>query len=122
MKWKNIIWITLNSLLFALTVSSPAISQKKTPDDIKKEMDKFWDDWFSPTFRVQLEVTTEDDFKGEAISYSKEKGKAMAGEYVVFYINQLQRRFPDDEFLSAGFRYSIFWSHRRGNPIAGINN
>ena len=40
-------------------------------------------------------------FKGEAISYSKEKGKAMAGDYVVFYINQLQRRFPDDEL----FRY-----------------
>ncbi len=40
-------------------------------------------------------------FKGEAISYSQEKGKAMAGEYVVFYINQLQRRFPDDEL----FRY-----------------
>jgi len=40
-------------------------------------------------------------FKGEAISYSKEKGKAMAGDYVVFYINQLQRRFPDEEM----FRY-----------------
>jgi len=40
-------------------------------------------------------------FKGEAISYSKEKGKAMAGDYVVFYVNQLQRRFPDDEL----FRY-----------------
>ncbi len=38
-------------------------------------------------------------FKGEAISYSKEKGKAMAGDYVVFYINQLQRRFPDDELF-----------------------
>jgi hypothetical protein len=40
-------------------------------------------------------------FDGESISYSKEKGKAMAGDYVVFYINQLQRRFPDDEL----FRY-----------------
>jgi hypothetical protein len=38
-------------------------------------------------------------FKGEAISYSKEKGKAMAGDYVVFYINQLQRGFPDDELF-----------------------
>jgi 4-amino-4-deoxy-L-arabinose transferase-like glycosyltransferase len=38
-------------------------------------------------------------FKGEAISYSKEKGKAMAGDYVVFYINQMQRRFPDDELF-----------------------
>lgn len=40
-------------------------------------------------------------FKGQAISYSKEKGKALSGDYVVFYINQLQRRFPDDEL----FRY-----------------
>lgn len=40
-------------------------------------------------------------FRGEAISYAKEKGKALSGDYVVFYINQLQRRFPDDEL----FRY-----------------
>jgi 4-amino-4-deoxy-L-arabinose transferase-like glycosyltransferase len=40
-------------------------------------------------------------FRGEAISYSKEKGKALAGSYTVFYVNQLQRRFPDDEL----FRY-----------------
>ena len=40
-------------------------------------------------------------FVGQAISYSKEKGKALSGNYVVFYINQLQRRFPDDEL----FRY-----------------
>jgi 4-amino-4-deoxy-L-arabinose transferase-like glycosyltransferase len=40
-------------------------------------------------------------FKGQAISYAKEKGKALSGDYVVFYINQLQRRFPDDEL----FRY-----------------
>ena len=40
-------------------------------------------------------------FRGQAISYAKEKGKALSGDYVVFYINQLQRRFPDDEL----FRY-----------------
>jgi len=40
-------------------------------------------------------------FKGTAVSYAKEKGKALSGDYVVFYINQLQRRFPDDEL----FRY-----------------
>jgi 4-amino-4-deoxy-L-arabinose transferase-like glycosyltransferase len=40
-------------------------------------------------------------FKGKAISYSQEKGKALSGNYVVFYINQLQRRFPDEEL----FRY-----------------
>jgi hypothetical protein len=35
-------------------------------------------------------------YHGQAISYSKEKGKALAGDYVVFYINQTQRRFPDE--------------------------
>jgi 4-amino-4-deoxy-L-arabinose transferase-like glycosyltransferase len=40
-------------------------------------------------------------FKGEAVGYSKEKGKALSGDYVLFYINQLQRRFPDEEL----FRY-----------------
>lgn len=35
-------------------------------------------------------------FYGQSISYSKEKGKALAGDYVVFYINQMQRRYPDD--------------------------
>jgi 4-amino-4-deoxy-L-arabinose transferase-like glycosyltransferase len=49
--------------------------------------------WYQSTFAPY--------FAGEAISYSQEKGKAMAGDYVVFYINQLQRRFPDDEL----FRY-----------------
>ncbi|MGC8878518.1 MAG: ArnT family glycosyltransferase [Anaerolineae bacterium] len=40
-------------------------------------------------------------FRGEAVGYSKEKGKALSGNYVLFYINQLQRRFPDEEL----FRY-----------------
>jgi hypothetical protein len=35
-------------------------------------------------------------YHGDAISYSQEKGKALAGDYVVFYINQTQRRFPDE--------------------------
>ncbi len=35
-------------------------------------------------------------YDGTAISYSKEKGKVLAGDYAVFYINQTQRRFPDD--------------------------
>ena len=35
-------------------------------------------------------------YYGQSISYSKEKGKALAGDYVIFYINQMQRRFPDD--------------------------
>ncbi len=35
-------------------------------------------------------------YRGPSISYSKEKGKALAGDYVIFYINQTQRRFPDD--------------------------
>jgi len=35
-------------------------------------------------------------YKGPAISYSKEKGKALAGDYVIFYVNQTQRQFPDE--------------------------
>ncbi|MCL4300504.1 MAG: glycosyltransferase family 39 protein [Anaerolineae bacterium] len=35
-------------------------------------------------------------YRGQAISYSEEKGKALAGDYVIFYINQTQRRFPDE--------------------------
>ncbi|HXV43531.1 MAG TPA: hypothetical protein VEC96_10760, partial [Anaerolineae bacterium] len=38
-------------------------------------------------------------YRGDSISYSKEKGKALAGDYVIFYINQTQRRFPDDIFF-----------------------
>jgi hypothetical protein len=57
-------------------------------------------------------------FTGEAISYSQEKGKAMAGDYVVFYINQLQRRFPDDEL----FRYfEARYQPEKIIPLKGIN-
>jgi hypothetical protein len=45
-------------------------------------------------------------YHGPSISYSKEKGKALAGDYVVFYINQTQRRFPDDvlfDYFTAHF-------------------
>jgi 4-amino-4-deoxy-L-arabinose transferase-like glycosyltransferase len=57
-------------------------------------------------------------FKGEAVSYSKEKGKAMAGDYVVFYINQLQRRFPDDEL----FRYfKERYQPEKVIPLKGVN-
>ncbi len=45
-------------------------------------------------------------YYGPAISYSKEKGKALAGDYVIFYINQVQRRFPDDamfDFFASRF-------------------
>jgi hypothetical protein len=57
-------------------------------------------------------------FRGEAISYSKEKGKAMAGEYVVFYVNQLQRRFPDDEL----FRYfETRYQPEKVIPLKGVD-
>ena len=36
-------------------------------------------------------------FKGETIRYSDQKGNALGGDYVVFYINQRQREFPDPE-------------------------
>ncbi len=35
-------------------------------------------------------------YHGPSISYSKEKGKVLAGDYAVFYINQTQRQFPDE--------------------------
>jgi hypothetical protein len=44
--------------------------------------------WYESTFAPY--------YYGPTISYSKEKGKVLAGDYVVFYINQTQRRFPDD--------------------------
>jgi 4-amino-4-deoxy-L-arabinose transferase-like glycosyltransferase len=47
--------------------------------------------WYESTFAPY--------YYGPAISYSKEKGKALAGDYVIFYINQLQRQFPDEAFF-----------------------
>jgi hypothetical protein len=44
--------------------------------------------WYESTFAPY--------YHGPSISYSKEKGKALAGDYVIFYINQTQRRFPDE--------------------------
>jgi hypothetical protein len=38
-------------------------------------------------------------YYGPSISYSKEKGKALAGDHVIFYINQVQRQFPDEVFF-----------------------
>lgn len=35
-------------------------------------------------------------YHGPSLSYSKEKGKVLAGDYAIFYINQTQRRYPDD--------------------------
>jgi hypothetical protein len=34
-------------------------------------------------------------YNGPSLNYSKEKGKVLAGDYVVFYINQVQREYPD---------------------------
>lgn len=54
-------------------------------------------------------------FKGEAISYSQEKGKALAGDYVVFYLNQWQRRFPDEEL------YRYFEDRYRPEKVIALN-
>ncbi|GAB4543530.1 MAG: hypothetical protein Kow0063_36780 [Anaerolineae bacterium] len=70
-----------------LELAAAYLNQKPGADELRVSA------WYQSTFAPF--------FRGEAISYSKEKGKAMAGDYVVFYINQLQRRFPDDEL----FRY-----------------
>jgi hypothetical protein len=34
-------------------------------------------------------------YNGPSLNYSKEKGKVLAGDYAVFYINQVQREYPD---------------------------
>lgn len=45
--------------------------------------------WYGSTFAPFFEGTT--------IRYSDQKGSALGGDYVVFYINQRQREFPDAE-------------------------
>ena len=46
-------------------------------------------------------------FRGKTLRYSHQKGTALGGDYVVFYINQLQRTYPDEElwrYLSRNYR------------------
>lgn len=45
--------------------------------------------WYGSTFAPY--------FRGETIRYSDQKGNALAGNYIIFYVNQLQRHYPDDE-------------------------
>jgi len=45
--------------------------------------------WYGSTFAPY--------FRGETIRYSDQKGNALAGDYIVFYVNQRQRHYPDDE-------------------------
>ncbi len=45
--------------------------------------------WYGSTFAPY--------FKGKTIRYSDQKGNALAGNYVIFYVNQRQRHYPDDE-------------------------
>jgi hypothetical protein len=87
-----------------LELAAGYLNQKSDADDMRVSA------WYQSTFAPF--------FKGEAISYSQEKGKAMAGEYVVFYINQLQRRFPDDEL----FRYfETRYEPEQVIPLKGAN-
>ncbi len=48
--------------------------------------------WYQSTFAPY--------YRGESLSYSKEKGKALAGDDVIFYLNQVQRHYPDDNFFA----------------------
>jgi hypothetical protein len=87
-----------------LELAAEYLNQKPDAEDMRVSA------WYQSTFAPF--------FKGEAISYSKEKGKAMAGDYVVFYINQLQRRFPDDEL----FRYfETRYQPEKIIPLKGVN-
>jgi hypothetical protein len=87
-----------------LELAAEYLNQKPDAEDIRVAA------WYQSTFAPF--------FKGKAISYSQEKGKAMAGDYVVFYINQLQRRFPDDEL----FRYfETRYQPEKIIPLKGVN-
>jgi hypothetical protein len=44
--------------------------------------------WYQSTFAPY--------YHGPSLNYSKEKGEVLAGDYAIFYINQVQRRYPDD--------------------------
>ncbi|MDM8528194.1 glycosyltransferase family 39 protein [Anaerolineales bacterium HSG24] len=61
--------------------------------------------WYQSTFAPY--------YQGETLSYSKEKGKALAGDYVTFYINQIQRNYPDEPFFD--------YYRRRSEPIKTIS-
>lgn len=57
--------------------------------------------WYGSTFAPY--------FQGETIRYAPEqKGNALGGDYVIFYINQLQRHYPDGEiwaYVSRNFTF-----------------
>jgi 4-amino-4-deoxy-L-arabinose transferase-like glycosyltransferase len=65
-----------------LDLAAGYLNQKKDHDQMRVAS------WYQSTFAPYYE--------GTAISYSQEKGKTLAGDYVIFYINQTQRRFPDE--------------------------
>jgi 4-amino-4-deoxy-L-arabinose transferase-like glycosyltransferase len=65
-----------------LDLAAAYLNQK--PDSATRRVSSWYESTFAPFYH------------GPTISYSKEKGKALAGDYAVFYINQTQRRFPDD--------------------------
>ncbi len=65
-----------------LDLAAAYLNQQTEPDQTRVAS------WYESTFAPF--------YHGPAISYSKEKGKVLAGDYAVFYINQTQRRFPDD--------------------------
>ncbi len=54
--------------------------------------------WYRSTFAPY--------YYGDSISYSKEKGKILAGDYAIFYINQIQRRYPDDALFNYFDRFT----------------
>ena len=65
-----------------LNLAAEYLNQKADPSQTRVAS------WYESTFAPY--------YHGPSISYSKEKGKALAGDYVIFYINQIQRRFPDE--------------------------
>jgi hypothetical protein len=87
-----------------LDLAAGYLNQKANADEIRVAS------WYQSTFAPF--------YQGQAISYSKEKGKVLAGDYAIFYINQTQRRFPDEvlfEYFEGRFK------PEKVIPLRGIN-
>lgn len=66
--------------------------------------------WYGSTFAPY--------FAGETLHYSDQKGNALGGDYVVFYINQLQRHYPDDEIWDY---FNAHFTLDRAIPLGGVD-
>jgi hypothetical protein len=79
------------------------LNQKPGADELRVSA------WYESTFAPF--------FRGTTVPYSDQKGKALAGKYIVFYINQQQRQFPDTEL----WRYvNAHYAVDKVIPVEGV--